>query len=559
MNRKTMPLLSDLPEPARRRFLKRLGLALGAPAVPAALRYAINDMLCGEAYAQTAGSPTYFIEINLRDQQDLGQIFVPPSIAKYTDLQRGDCGNKVSLFFGQNDLKGLPNNVYLTPDSAELEPHVGSIAYIDLFELTAGSVHYHQSANRTRAPDCSLDVKKPGQIEMWNLDKPLYSFPTGTEKYHCAIPTPATFHNYYQKKIGWPKNGLAFKGISRQKHAIYHCAGALPNTAELDRMIDKNAVYKAYNGSVPGMTGGAPTYVPSGDEIELLARILGKVDPALLRRAGYGQKAIDDHLLLLGEAKNRLKPNVPVMPPPGGMPPTVTNITITPEDEMYWKTGVPEQDSKGMTIVPGLKTIQDGDTPRKVNFQGWEQYALAWKLIASGQARSVAIECEFIDWHDTRPEGNMKAYTWCTARPLARLINKLKGAGLYKDTLIAIYTTDGSRAPSANSSGDQGKNTVILAGGMLEGKGGYYGDIGIDSTDNGGGSCGPGHNFIYKLPDLATGAPTGGTFKGGAKEPRVPGGSIWKTVMRLLRVPDSEFAQWPEVANAKTLDFLLKG
>jgi hypothetical protein len=556
MNRKTMPLLSDLPEPARRRFLKRLGMAMAAPAVPAGLRYAVNELLIGEAHAQAAGTPTYFIEINLRDQQDLGSIFVPPGIAKYTDLQRGDCGSKVSLFFGQNELKGLPNNVYLTPDSAELEPHVGSIAYIDLFELTAGSVHYHQSANRTRAPDCSLDVKKPGQIEMWNLDKPLYSFPTGTEKYHCAIPTPATMHNYYQKKIGFGRNGIAFKGISRQKHAIYHCAGALPNTAELDRMVDKNAVYKAFGGG--GGVTVPPAYIPTGDEVELLARILGKVDPALLRRQGYGQKAIDDHLLLLGEAKARLKPVAPMMPVPGGPPPMETSVALTAEDEVYWKTGVPEQDSKGMTIVPGLKTIQDGDTPRKVNFQGWEQYALAWKLIASGQARSVAIECEFIDWHDTRPEGNMKAYTYCTARPLARLINKLKGAGLYKNTLIAVYTTDGSRAPNANSSGDQGKNTVILAGGMLEGKGGYYGDIGVASASGAGSACGAGHSFVYKLPDLATGAPTGGMAMGGAREPRIPGGTIYKTVMRLLGVPDSELAQWPEVASARALDFLLK-
>ncbi len=557
MNDKTLPL-SDLPAPARRRFLKRLGMILGAPAIPPALRYAVNDLLCGTAYAQGAESrvPTFFIEVNLRDQQDLGSIFVPPGLAKNANLQRGDCGKKVSLFFGQNDLKEVRPGVFLTPDSLELEPHVSSIAYIDLFELTPGNTHYHQSANRTRAPDCSMDIKRPGQIEMWTLDKPLYSFPTGTERYHCAIPTPATMHNFYQKKLGAAHNGIAFKGISRQKHAIYHCAGALPATAELDRMVDKAAVYKAFGagGSMP--TTEAP---PTAEEIELLTRLLKRADPAFLKRRSFGGKAADDHLALLSEAQAKMQPPSIVMPPPVMGPPGMPiDLPIAAADEAYWKTGVPEQNGNGMTIVPGFKTVQDGDTPRKVNFQGWEQYALAWKLIATNQCRSFGLECEFIDWHDTRPEGNVKAYTWCTARPLARLISKLKAAGLYKNTLIAIYTTDGSRAPSANSSGDQGKNTVILAGGMLEGKGGYYGDIQASATEPGSDRClGDGHVFTYLIPDLATGAPTGGMARGGAKEPRIKGAVIWKTVMKLLRIPDSEYAQWPEVATSPTLDFLL--
>jgi hypothetical protein len=557
MNRKTMSLLSDLPPATRRRFLQGLGVALAAPAVPPALRYAVNEVLVGEAYAQAAGTPTFFIEVNLRDQQDLGSIFVPPGLAKNVNLQRGDCGKKVSLYHEMNALKLVGKNQYLTPDSIELEPHVGSIACIDLFELTPGNTHYHQSANRTRAPDCSMDTKMPGQIEMWTLDKPLYSFPTGTERYHCAIPTPATMHNSYQKKLNPALlNGIAFKGISRQKHAVYHCAGALPTTAELDRMVDKAAVDKKFTGKMG--TPLPPGLVPTADEAELLVRVLKKVDPSFLKRRSYGQKVIDDHLGLLGEAQGRLKP--PPMMPPGMNPPMTppVNLALTAEEIAYWKTGVPEQDGNGKTIVPGgFKVIQDGDTPRKVNFQGWEQYALAWKLVQANLARSIAIECEFIDWHDTRPEGNMKAYTWCTARPLARLISNLKKAGLYNNTLIAVYTTDGSRAPSANSSGDQGKNTVILAGGMLEGKGGYYGDIEATGMETAGNCPGTGHSFIYKIPDIATGAPTGGVAMGGAKEPRIKGAVLWKTVMRLLKVPETEYAQFPLIAGARTLDFLL--
>src|SRR4030095_4937324 len=99
-----------------------MGMVLLAPAIPPALRQAVGDLVGGTAYAQTAGAPTLFIEVNLRDQQDLGSIFVPPGIAKSAHLPRGDCGNKVSLFFAQNQLKLVGNNQYLTPDSLDLEP-----------------------------------------------------------------------------------------------------------------------------------------------------------------------------------------------------------------------------------------------------------------------------------------------------------------------------------------------------------------------------------------------------------------------------------------------------
>ena len=59
------------------------------------------------------------------------------------------------------------------------------------------------------------------------------------------------------------------------------------------------------------------------------------------------------------------------------------------------------------------------------------------------------------------------------------------------------------------------------------------------------------------MPDLTTGAPTGGMARGNAREPRIKGAVLWKTVMRLLRIPESEYAQFPEVASAGTLDFLL--
>jgi arylsulfatase A-like enzyme len=85
--------------------------------------------------------------------------------------------------------------------------------------------------------------------------------------------------------------------------------------------------------------------------------------------------------------------------------------------------------------------------------------------------------------------------------PLVRLIESLKAAGLYENTLIAIYTLDGGRAPAANSSGGEGKSGLMLAGGMIQG--GYYGDVGIAGDD------GDGHVYSYSAPDPATGAPLG--------------------------------------------------
>ena len=76
----------------RRRFLKLMGFALGGTAVPAALRFAFNDMAFGvkEAQAQAAASEgTIFLEYNFRDQVDLMHMFVPPGIATYQNLVRG--------------------------------------------------------------------------------------------------------------------------------------------------------------------------------------------------------------------------------------------------------------------------------------------------------------------------------------------------------------------------------------------------------------------------------------------------------------------------------------
>lgn len=87
MNWKTLPDLD------RRAFMKRLGLLLGASATPG-LKFALDETLLGSAYAQAvaANQPTYFVEVNYRDQIDLGQVFVAPGLATASNLRRGATG-----------------------------------------------------------------------------------------------------------------------------------------------------------------------------------------------------------------------------------------------------------------------------------------------------------------------------------------------------------------------------------------------------------------------------------------------------------------------------------
>jgi hypothetical protein len=134
------------------------------------------------------------------------------------------------------------------------------------------------------------------------------------------------------------------------------------------------------------------------------------------------------------------------------------------------------------------------------------------------------------------------------ALPLSRLIEQLKAANLYNNTLIAIYTADGSRSPAANSSGDEGKSTVILAGGMI--RGGYYGNVSI------GGLSGDGHRYLFHAPDVMTGEPAATGVSD--KTNRLAGRYVWRTVARALRIPDSVVKPLPLVGDTQPLGWLLR-
>src|SRR5687768_11632482 len=82
-----------------RNFLKALSFALASPIIPIDLKYACNEIIMGTQYAnaQALQRPTYFIEINFRDQWDFAHVFVAPGIANYPRLVRG-VGDYVALF-----------------------------------------------------------------------------------------------------------------------------------------------------------------------------------------------------------------------------------------------------------------------------------------------------------------------------------------------------------------------------------------------------------------------------------------------------------------------------
>ncbi len=209
----------------RRRFLKRLGIVLASPLIPAHIRFGANEILLGSnaAYAATAGTPTYFIEINLRDQFDLTHVFVPPSLAN-PNVPRGGVRG-FPLFDDPNTLVSAGNRFFVANEGRELIPHLDSVACIDLCEMPIGNTHGHEAANATRSPGRSYN-RGSGMTEMNTYEQ---FREQGNEFLWSATPTPAVLHNYYQKTISpGLRNGIIYKGVFRGEHTCYHHAANLP-------------------------------------------------------------------------------------------------------------------------------------------------------------------------------------------------------------------------------------------------------------------------------------------------------------------------------------------
>lgn len=499
----------------RRRFLKIMGLALASPLIPAAVQHAARELAFGEAHANERaeqGEPTYFIEINLRDQWDFGQVFVAPGLATHANLRRGESGRRCALYYEQNQLT-RDSGVYLSPESLELRPHLDTIAMCELCELTDGRIHGHEAANAMRSPGRSKSGG-PGRKAMYNAE-PGYT-EQGNEPHHSSTPTPATLHNYHQKQLDpQVRNGLAFKGISRF-HTVYHFGGDLPG-AELDRFQSTGALIDAFPSSVEDYN-----ILPNENEARAITKLLRRADARFFERHAFDAAVRANHDQQLTDAQKIIYAGEP----------RIFDLNLTEAERAYWSRGVPAQRCN----------------PTKVRANIWEQTAYAFKLVSNDVVRSVALEFDYVDVHDTRSQDQMEVMTLQAALPLARLIESLKMAGIYDRTLIAVYSTDGGRAPAANSAGNEGKNTVMLAGGMVQG--GYYGDVRVAGDD------GDGHRYSYHMPDLITGMPISNGTTG--KDKRVSGAHIWRTVMKALQVPDALAGQFPDVQSAHALDFMLR-
>lgn len=474
----------------------------------AALAAAPALLKAGEAWAQ-AVAPTYLIEICLRDQVDFGHVMVAPGLATDSNLRRGENGRKAALFFSQGQLSAQANNVYLTPQSLVLQPHLDTVAMVELCELTYGPVHGHEASNPLRSPGRGGQTGPGTRLAMWDGEPGQNN---GEGANYSSTPTPAALHNRIQKLLTpGLRNGVIIKGTERSG-AIYHFGAGLSG-AEPDRYQDVDALLRAF----PSTTSATSILPPA--EARFVEKGLGKLDKALLARRKLSAQAGANHTTQLAEASGTL----------GRVTTTSFSLPLTAEERAYWSAGVPGK--YGRTTI-----------------DVWEQAAYAFKLINSGLTRSVAIEVDIGDIHGERTAPQMKAQTEITVLPLVRLIEKLKQAGLYERTLIVVSTADGGRAPAAGSSGDEGKNGVILAGGMI--RGGYYGDIKADAID------GDGHRYRYRMPDLSTGIadPQGTT----GNDRRVPAANLWRTIMTAVAVPAATLNQFPSVAAAAPLQWLLR-
>jgi hypothetical protein len=503
----------------RRRFLKGMAAMLAAIGAPRAFRYACNEVAGGVAYAEgpQGAAPTYFIEIDLRDQWDHAHVMVAPGLATNAGLRRGSTDNQCAMFASAAEMQRSSVNgtdVYLTNDSIALQPHLDNIAMVDCCEVAVGEIHGHEAANPMRSPGRTYD-QGGGRMPMFSLD-PVANFPAGCEQYYSSTPTPATLHNYHAKQIdGGTRNGFAFKGISRSIHTAYHFAAGLPN-AELDRIQSLDALYTAFPDKVEDLK-----VLDTAAEADAFMRVVDRVDRRYLERQKYSQKAVDDHVAKLGGARKLLHdPN-----------PKVVSAPLSAEEAAFWKAGVPGQVAGG-----------------PVKAQLWESLGIATKLVTNDLVRSVAVEFDYVDFHGGREEGLVRTMAQQISNPLARMIQKLKEANIFDRTVIAVFCVDGSREAKANSYGNSGKNTVMLAGGKI--RGGYFGDVRVASN------VGVGHDYTYHAPDLTTGRAGAGSINNTG---RVAGKHVWRTIMRALGVPDVLCNRFPDVANAAPLPFMLRG
>jgi hypothetical protein len=494
----------------RREFLKALSLFTLFPFAPSGLKEACQEILLGKkAYAQSAVLPRYFIEINLRDQFDWTHLFVPPGIAT-GNITRGFSGDQVGLAQSQDSLVQEGNNFYLPDEGQVLRPHLDDIAVLETCELSVGPIHGHEGGNATRSPGRGYN-SGPGREKMYLKDP--NSKLSGNGDHYSSSPTPANIHNYVCKKADPSlKNGVIYKGISRSIHTVYHYSGNLAG-ADPDRYQSTSDLEKAF--STSGNGGATPNYSRFSNQI---TQLIKKVDKNYLNNFRYDGNAHSDHEKQLQGVQKRLASTGP-----GGLPANF-QLALSSAERNHWRSDFPE------TGRGGSKAWL------------WEQAGLATKLITNDIVRTVALEFDYVDVHGDRPEKLFRAQAKQVSNPLSKMIEALKTAGIWNETVVAIFTTDGGRGLEANSFGSKGKNGAILAGGQI--KGGYYGNVTNQGT-----------KYFYHRPD-DSGRPIANGVSGNDK--RVAGRDLWMTLMQALRMDMNLARSFPDTKDAKILDYMLK-
>ena len=211
-------------------------------------------------------------------------------------------------------------------------------------------------------------------------------------------------------------------------------------------------------------------------------------------------------------------------------------MNLSAEELAYWRQGIGEQ-----VVCPGDDAAQCVVGTTK--WHAGELFASATKLFQAGRVRSVGIDFDMTDIHTNRTPFVMYTQAQQSGMTLARMIQTLKSSGHWENTIIAMYTLDGSRSPLSNSTGENSKNAIVLAGGKI--KGGYYGDIQVSAQGT----------VTYRRPDdNGNPIPVGTT----GRDMRVPAADIYKTVLTVAGVPLSLIDSFPDAKGGKVFSYMLK-
>lgn len=514
--------LNDLPLLTRRRLLTAIAASPFAAAYGHQGILKAADILLGSgtAYAAAASTPVkYFIEINLRDQWDFMHFIVPPGLATNSNLKRAESGEVgkeenrlLALYQDPKTLTKGANNIYLTDDSKEILPHVGNIAAVETIELCIGGIHGHEAANGMRSPGRGYK-EGPGKKAMWLGDDANQTDAGGDEFFYSSSPTPALVHLNVARQLNATARAVALKFLGRadKKHSVYHFPADLSDNGFL-RVQSREQL-------IQGFAQAKPVDPLSSSEATIVGQLLKQLDASYLKQMKYTGDSIMSHEEHQNSFLARTAKGLQVL-----------DLTLSAEEKEYWSKNVPPESS----TAPRMHL--------------WEQCAMASKLIAADAVTTVAMEFSFDDLHGGRPKKEVTAQGKIVGMCLARLIADLKAKNLWDDTMIFINTTDGGREPYVDSYGDKGKNSMILAGGRVQG--GYYGDIRVAKTD------GNVHTYSYHVPEIATGRAVaqGSTDNNG----RISNAVAYRTIMQAMGAPASIYQGLPDVGKGDALGFMLK-